>query len=115
VIVEPRHEELLRRLALNDEGALRSVLRTSTTDVDSSSLDAKTHALVRLAGLLAVESATASYAWCVSAALAAGATEDEMIAVLVALAPLIGLARVNWAASELAAALGFDLGLPSRS
>jgi 4-carboxymuconolactone decarboxylase len=113
--VERNHEELLRRLALNDEGALTSVLRALTTDVESSSLDAKTYALVRLAGLFAVESATASYAWSVSAALTAGATDEEIIGVLVALAPLVGVARVNWAASELAAALGFDLDLPTRS
>jgi len=107
-----RHQqELLRRLALNDERALESVLHVSVTDARGSGLGAKTHALVRLAALVALESASASYAWSVAAALAAGADEDEIVAVLVAVAPLVGLARVNRAAPKIAAAIGCDLSL----
>jgi 4-carboxymuconolactone decarboxylase len=111
--VDRQQQELLRRLALNDERALESVLHVSVTNGRDSGLDAKTQALVRLAGLVALESASASYAWSVDAALAAGADEDEIVAVLVAVAPLVGVARVNRAAPEVAAAIGCDLGLPA--
>ena len=106
-----RHrQDLLRRLALNDEATIESVLRTGVRAGDTSvvALDGKTHALVRLAGLIATEAAPASYAWAVSTAMSAGASEDEVVGVLVALAPIVGMARVNSAAPDLAVALGFD-------
>lgn len=104
--------DLLRRLALNDEGAVESVLGTTIGHTECSALDAKTQALVRLAGLIALESAPASYQWSVATALAAGATDDEIVGVLVALAPIVGVARMNSAAPELALAIGDDLDLP---
>jgi 4-carboxymuconolactone decarboxylase len=106
------HEDLLRRLAVNEEGVLESLLGTAFADVDPDGLDAKTVALVRLAGVIALESAPATYQWSVATALAAGAGDGEVIAVLVALAPIVGIARVNSAAPEIALAIGCDLGLP---
>jgi alkylhydroperoxidase/carboxymuconolactone decarboxylase family protein YurZ len=102
----------LRRLALNEEGVLESVLGTTLADAAPAELDAKTAALVRLAGLVAIQSAPASYQWSVTAALAVGATDGEVVGVLVALAPIVGIARVNSAAPEVALAIGCDLGVP---
>ncbi|MGH9228805.1 MAG: carboxymuconolactone decarboxylase family protein [Acidimicrobiales bacterium] len=110
--MEPEHEDLLRRLALNDEDALESLLGTALADAELSGLDAKTLALVRLAGLVALEAAPASYQWSVAAALAAGATDGEIVGVLVALAPIAGTVRVNAAAPDVALAIGCDIGLP---
>jgi alkylhydroperoxidase/carboxymuconolactone decarboxylase family protein YurZ len=59
-------------------------------DADCSELAGKTVALVRRATLAAIEAAPASYQWGVGAALAAGATEEEIVATLVAVAPIIG-------------------------
>jgi alkylhydroperoxidase/carboxymuconolactone decarboxylase family protein YurZ len=42
-------------------------------------------------------------------ALAAGATEDEIADILVAIAPVTGLSRVVAAAPEVAIALGYDI------
>jgi 4-carboxymuconolactone decarboxylase len=42
-------------------------------------------------------------------ALAAGVEIDEVVATLVAVGPVVGLARVVSAAPELALALGYDL------
>jgi 4-carboxymuconolactone decarboxylase len=109
--VDQRQEEFLRRLALNDEAVVESSLQMSLADVGSSGLDPKTHALVRLGGLVAMRSSQSSYEWSVAAALAAGATEDEIIGVLVALAAVVGVARVNSAAVGVATAIGCDLGL----
>ena len=106
------HEDLLRKLTLNDEGALASLLGAGFADAEPGGLDAKTTALVRLAGLVAVESAPASYQWSVTSALAAGASDAEVVAVLVALAPIVGSVRVNSAAPEVALAIGCDLDLP---
>ena len=110
--MEPSRQDMLRRLALNDEATIESVLRTRMRAGDASTcwLDDKTHALVRLAGLIATEAAPATYEWAVTTAIAAGASEDEVVEVLVALAPIVGLARVNSAAPDVAVALGFEPG-----
>ncbi len=102
-------EDLLRKLALNDEAALETVLGATLGCVEPQSLDPKAHALVRLAALIALEAPPASYQWCIATAQAAGATDDELIGVLVALAPVVGLARVSSAAPELALAAGYDI------
>jgi 4-carboxymuconolactone decarboxylase len=109
--VKAEHEHLLRKLALNEEGVLASLLGTELIDGEPAGLDAKTTALVRLAGLVAVGSAPASYQWCVTSALAAGASDAEVVAVLAALAPIVGSARVNSAAPEVGLAIGCDLDL----
>ncbi|MGH9261627.1 MAG: carboxymuconolactone decarboxylase family protein [Acidimicrobiales bacterium] len=110
--MKQEHEDFLRKLALNDEGTIGSVFAVAIDGADPSWLDGKTYALVRLAGLIAVGSSPASYQWSVAASIAAGATDDEIIDVLTALAPIVGLARVNAATPEVALAIGCDLDVP---
>ena len=99
-------ERLLRRLALNDEESVELVL---TGYGDSEALRPKVDLLVRLGALLALGAATTSIRSTVDGARAAGATETEIVAVLVAVAPAVGLARVVSTAPKLAAAIGYDL------
>ena len=101
------HEDLLRRLALSDDDAVAATLTRGRADLPG--VDPKTQALVRLAGLIAVSSAPASFHWSVAAAVAAGASDEEIIAVLVSMAPIVGGARVVAAAPELARSLGYDV------
>ena len=103
------HEALLSELALNDEAAVESILGTVAVDADDTMLGARTHALVRLSALIALESPDASFEWIVSVALAAGASDAEIVGVLVAVAPVVGVARMNSAAAALARALGLDI------
>ena len=110
--VRLEHEELLRRLALNDVGALEATLGTILEQPETSTLDARTHALARVAALVASESAVASYLWAVESAMEAGASEDDIVDVLTAIAPIVGLARLSAAAPQLALALAFDIDSP---
>jgi 4-carboxymuconolactone decarboxylase len=110
--VKAEHEDLLRKLALNDEGVLAPLLGGGVADAEPGGLDAKTAALVRLAGLVAIESAPASYQWIVTRAFAAGASDAEVAAVLVALAPIVGSVRVSSAAPDVALAIGCEFDLP---
>ena len=103
------YKETLRRLALNDERFVKSVLGMGQDTVEVSRLDQKTHALVRLAASLAIDAAPSSYQSNVETALAAGASIDEIVGTLIAVAPTVGLARVVSAAPELALALGYDV------
>ena len=102
------YQDRLRSLALNDERLIGSVL-AGGDDVEISRLDRKTHALVRLGGLLAIGAARSSYQCQVDAAFAAGASEEEIVGTLIAITPTVGVARAVSAAPELALAVGFDI------
>lgn len=102
------YRDRLRGLALNDERLIGAVLGAGG-DIEISRLDLKTHALVRLGGLLAIGAARSSYQCQVDAAFAAGASEDEIVGTLIAIAPTVGVARVVSAAPDLALAIGYDV------
>ena len=103
-------EELLRRLALNDENVVRSAVGAGTRSLcQGLHLDAKTTALVRLAALLSVGAATCSCRPAVEFARAVGATDAEIVGVLVAIAPAVGGARVVGSAPRLALAIDYDV------
>jgi hypothetical protein len=67
------------------------------------------HEKPRLGGLVALDASSISYQWAVQAALAAGATVDDIVGTLIAVAPISGLARVISAIPEVAVALGYDI------
>jgi alkylhydroperoxidase/carboxymuconolactone decarboxylase family protein YurZ len=96
-------------LALSDERFMETELAMGLDTVQVSRLDAKTHALVRLGAALAIDAAPSSYQSAVEPALAAGASIDEIVGTLIAVAPTVGMARVVSAAPELALALGYDV------
>jgi 4-carboxymuconolactone decarboxylase len=105
-------ERTLRRLALNDERYLRSALADPGI---SSDLDAKTQSLIRLGTLLAIGAGTVSLRCTVELAAAAGASDDEIVGVLLVIAPAVGHARVVGVAPHLALALGYDLEVEERT
>jgi alkylhydroperoxidase/carboxymuconolactone decarboxylase family protein YurZ len=108
-VLRPPRQDLLRRLALNDEAALASILDAdvhSAVSVPTRQLDARTDALIPLPALVAAQPAPASCEWAVATAIAAGATENELTEVLDTLAPIVGRARIDWAAPEIEVALG---------
>jgi alkylhydroperoxidase/carboxymuconolactone decarboxylase family protein YurZ len=102
-------ERLLRRLALNDEESVGMVLSNGPDLASAASLGPKDDLLVRLGALLALGAATSSLRATVERAIAAGATESEIVGVLIAVAPAVGLARVVSTAPRLAVAIGYDL------
>ena len=66
-------------------------------------------ALVRLAAYVALDASPQAYTLGVVAAVSSGASPDEMMGVLFAVAPAVGVARVVSAAPKLASAMGFDV------
>ena len=101
------YTERLRLLAINDTRSVED--GTCAALVDSDELDPKSLALVRLAALVAVGGAVASYGAQADAAVGAGATAAEIVDVLVGVVPIVGLPRVVAAAPKLALALGHDI------
>jgi 4-carboxymuconolactone decarboxylase len=72
-------------------------------------MDARTQALVRLAALVATGGDPRGYEREVVEALRSGATADDVVGTLVAVAPTVGLARVVSAAAGMASGLGYDV------
>jgi len=103
------HERKLRCYAVHDERFIGSVFASNQSNLSVSELDPKTHALVRLAALLALGASPPSMQADVEAGLAAGATVDEIVGTLVAVTPRIGSARAVSQAAELALAVGYDV------
>ena len=77
--------------------------------LDASPLSATTVALVRIATLIALDAPPASYGRQVAVALDSGASPEDILAVLRAVAPQVGSARVVAAAPELMLAMGMSL------
>ena len=102
-------EETLRRLVLHDERCIQSMLGIHLNNNEAAGLEPKTQALVRLGGLVAMGAAPGSFHWAAEAALDAGASAEDVVGALVAVAPISGLARVISATPEVALAIGYDI------
>ena len=72
-------------------------------------LDPKTASLLQLGASVALGSPAVCVQWSTGRALAAGATDDEIADVLLAIVPVVGLSRVVCAAPDVATALGYDI------
>ena len=95
-----RFQEILRRLAIIDEGFVEGHAGLGLGLPASRLLDPKTATLVRVGALVAIGSPGVCLEWGTTRALAAGATADEITDLLLAIAPVAGLGRVNAAVPE---------------
>ena len=102
------YKEHLRRLAVHDDALVEEILSEETLR-PVLGLDGRTTALVRVAATVAVDAAPSSFQHAVALALAAGATNSEIVATLEAVTPVTGAARVVLCAPKLALALGYDV------
>jgi 4-carboxymuconolactone decarboxylase len=103
------YERMLRKLAVSDKRLVASLLAQSEPVVADRRRAEQTHPLFQLAALIAVDGTCSSYQSVVNSALAAGASVEDCIEVLFAVAGTVGSARVVAAAPVLARAVGFDV------
>lgn len=106
-LMSPEQIQLLRRLAWNDPEAVRVVM--SNGSGETSSLEPRTEALVRIITLLSVDSDEATLRWAVDLGLAAGVEDIDIFSALLVVAPLIGSARLTSALGHLMNALELEL------
>ena len=99
----------LAELALGNPELLGNALGLRAEWQQESGLDARSFALVKIAALIALDAPPASYLWQVGNALDSGATPEDLIGVLKAIAPQVGLPKIVAAAPELMVALGLTL------
>ena len=109
VDVSDETRELLTALALGDPDLLAEGLEMRAEWKDRSGLDRRSFALVKVASLIALDAPPASYLWQVANALDAGVTPEDIIGVLIAIAPQVGGPKVIAAAPEIMVALGLSL------
>jgi len=104
-----RFKEILRRLAIIDEAFVEGQAGLGLDPAGLSALDLKTVALLQLAVLAAIGSSEGSLQWSTDRALAAGASEEEIAEVLLAIAPVVGLGRIASSAPGIAIGLEYDI------
>jgi 4-carboxymuconolactone decarboxylase len=99
--------EVFRRLSIGDPATLRQVM--GARDDAPGMLGQRWACLVRLGGMILLGPSQPAFEHEVRGALDAGASPEEIIAVLVAMAPVAGGALVTSAAPKVAMALGYDV------
>ena len=104
-----RFQETLRKLAMIDEGFVKDEAGLTLGPAATSVLDPKTATLLQVGASVAIGPSAVCLQWSVARAMAAGATEDEIADVLLAIAPVAGLGRIAAAAPDVAIALGYDV------
>ena len=107
--VDAATEEHLAKLAMSDPDMLLAGLEARADWQATSGLDSRTYSLVKVAALIALDAPPASYLWQVANAVAAGCTAQDILGVLIAVAPQVGGPRTVAAAPEIMVALGLTL------
>jgi alkylhydroperoxidase/carboxymuconolactone decarboxylase family protein YurZ len=88
-------------IAQGEAPVLEQVIAMNLDSLEASGLDEQTYFLVRLAALVAMDAAPVSYLMTLGAARDAGVTLEQAQATLVAIAPVVGSARVTAAAGAI--------------
>jgi 4-carboxymuconolactone decarboxylase len=94
-------DNALGRIAAGEAPVLETLLQMNLDAAERSGLDTETYLFVRLAALVAMDAAPASYLITLGAAADTGLTVEKIQAILVAIAPVVGSARVTAAAGAI--------------
>ena len=92
-----------------DTPVLDLVTQLNTASIERSKLDPSTLMLVRIAALVAVDAPPISYLTNIGVAGDVGVEGDDVQEVLIAVAPIVGTARVASAAGKMVRALGLAI------
>ncbi len=93
-------------MAQGEAPVLATLAEMNVASISRVELDPAVLIVVRLAALIASDAPAASYLMHIGPALDNGVTLDDLQDVLVAVAPIVGTARVLTAAGNIAEALG---------
>jgi len=107
--VAPDTHETLTGISRGDLDILDKAIGMREFGREVTGLDGRTFALVKIAALIALDAPPASYAWQVSNALDEGASPEDILGVLRAVALQVGGPRVIAAAPEIMLGLGLSL------
>lgn len=104
-------QDSISGIAQGDPKVLETLTQMTIGTMERSGLDDETYLLVRLAALMATDAAPVSYLVNLGAAAEAGVDLDRVVGTMVAVAPVVGSARIASAAAKMARAgvLGEEL------
>lgn len=109
-------ESTLGGIAQGEAPVLERLVAMNLDSLENSGLDDKTYFLTRLAALVAMDAAPVSYAVNLGLAADMGVTPEEVQGTLIAIAPVVGSARVASAAGKiLRAAFGVAVALEAEA
>src|SRR4051794_26649235 len=108
-VITAETHEALSGISGGDLKLLEDAMGLRESELEGSGLDARTFGLAKIAALIALDAPPASYAWQVANAVDDGATAEDILGVLRAVAPQVGGPRVIAAAPEIMLALGLAL------
>jgi alkylhydroperoxidase/carboxymuconolactone decarboxylase family protein YurZ len=109
VVVGADTRDSFAGIAAGDADVLASAVGLREANRESSGLDGRTFALVKIAALVALDAPSSSYAWQVGNAIEEGVTPEDLLGVLRAIVPQVGGPRVMAAAPEIMEALGLPV------
>jgi 4-carboxymuconolactone decarboxylase len=98
--------ETLRVLSEGDMSVVNTLMRMTEVSVEESNLDPETFMLVRIAALTTLDVSPASWLVNLKVSGEAGVTPERIVGTLIAIAPVIGTARIVSAAGSIVRALG---------
>jgi 4-carboxymuconolactone decarboxylase len=107
--VAPDTHKALSGISVGDMDILETAIGLRELSLETTGLDARTFALVKIAALIALDAPPASYVWQIGNALEDGVTPEEVLGVLRAVAPQVGGPKVIAAAPEIMLALELEL------
>ncbi len=94
-------EQTLGSIAQGDAPVLEQLVKMNLDSLAQSGLDEQTYFLVRLAALVAMDAAPVSYVINLGLAADIGVTLEQAQGMLVAIAPIVGSARVASATGKI--------------
>ena len=103
---ESSSESALTSIAAGDAPVLERLVAMNLDSMEHSQLDQKTYFLVRLAALVAMDAAPVSYLINLGMAVDSGVELEDAQGMLIAIAPVVGTARVASAAGKVLRAFG---------
>ena len=103
---ESSSESALSSIAAGDAPVLERLVAMNLDSMEHSQLDQKTYFLVRLAALVAMDAAPVSYLINLGMAADSGVEVEDAQGMLIAIAPVVGTARVASAAGKVLRAFG---------
>jgi 4-carboxymuconolactone decarboxylase len=99
-------QDQIGALAAGDTPVLETLAQMTVNTMERSGLDVETYMVARIAALIALDASPASYLLNLGAATELGVPVETVRNTMVAIAPVVGSARIVSAASKLVRALG---------
>jgi 4-carboxymuconolactone decarboxylase len=103
-MTKARADQVLDAVATGDAPVLEELLAMQMDSFERSGLSEREYMLTRIAALVATDAAPASYMMHFKAAMQMGFDRDTVASVLVAIAPLVGSAKITSAVAHMARA-----------